>query len=118
MWLLNYVSTHPYTVITYIASDMCLCSHSDVSYLSIPNARSRVGENLFLSNKPQPQKSIEEYTVNGPVHIISKILKFIMSLATEPEIGTPHLVAQYDIELRTCLVEMGHPQPPTPHRSG
>ena len=43
MWLLNYAASHPDAEITYVASDMCLHAHSDASYLSLPNAKSRAG---------------------------------------------------------------------------
>ena len=52
MWLLNYCVTHPNAEITYVASDMCLHAHSDVSYLSVPKARSRA-EGHFFSVKNQ-----------------------------------------------------------------
>ena len=40
---LNYVATHPDAIVTYYASDMVLAVHSDASYLSELNARSRAG---------------------------------------------------------------------------
>ena len=39
--LLNYAATHPDTIIRYRASDMYLWVHSDASYPSEPQARSR-----------------------------------------------------------------------------
>ena len=47
---LDYAATHPDAIITYHASDMVLAGHSDVSYLSESNARSRAGGHFFLSN--------------------------------------------------------------------
>jgi hypothetical protein len=41
--LLDYLATHPYATIRYHASDMILHIHSDASYLSISNTRSRLG---------------------------------------------------------------------------
>ena len=41
--LLNYVATHPDATFTYKASDMVLNIHSDASFLSDRNSRSRVG---------------------------------------------------------------------------
>jgi hypothetical protein len=41
--LLNYCTTHPETKIRYHASDMILHIHSDVSYLSEKEAKSRAG---------------------------------------------------------------------------
>ena len=46
--LLNYVATHPNVSVTYVASDMCLHTHSDASYLSVPKGRSRAGGDFFL----------------------------------------------------------------------
>ena len=41
--LLDYVATHPDAILTYKKSDMVLAVHSDASYLSKPQARSRAG---------------------------------------------------------------------------
>ena len=92
MWLLNYIATNPDASITYIASDMCLLTHSDASYLSVPKVQSRDGGYFFLSNKSQPDKPISEFTLNGPVHIINKTLKFVMESTAEAEIGAAHIV--------------------------
>jgi hypothetical protein len=44
--LLYYLETHPDATIRYHASDMILHIHSNASYLSVSNARSRLG--VFL----------------------------------------------------------------------
>jgi hypothetical protein len=49
--LLDYLATHPHATIRYHASNMILHIHSDVSYLSVSNARSRLGGLFFLGNK-------------------------------------------------------------------
>ena len=49
--LLDYLATHNNARIRYHASDMVLNIHSDVSYLSETNARSRVAGNVFLGSK-------------------------------------------------------------------
>ena len=41
--LFDYLATYPNAVIRYHASDMILHVHSDVAYLVLPHARSRVG---------------------------------------------------------------------------
>jgi hypothetical protein len=45
--LLDYLATHPDATIRYYASDMTLQIHSDASYLSVSNARSRLGGLFF-----------------------------------------------------------------------
>jgi hypothetical protein len=49
--LLDYLATHPDAAIRYHASDMILQIHSDTSYLSISNARSRLGGLFFLGQQ-------------------------------------------------------------------
>ena len=44
---LDYAASNPNAVLTYSASDMVLAIHSDASYLSEPNAKSRVGGHFF-----------------------------------------------------------------------
>ena len=51
--LLDYMATHPTAVIRFRASDMILNVHSDASYLSAGNARSRAGGYFFLGSLPQ-----------------------------------------------------------------
>jgi hypothetical protein len=50
--LLDYLATHPNAAIRYHASDMILHIHSDASYLSVSNARSRLGGLFFLGKNP------------------------------------------------------------------
>jgi hypothetical protein len=45
--LLDYLATHQYATIRYHASYMILHTHSDASYLSVSNARSRLGGLFF-----------------------------------------------------------------------
>ena len=114
VWLLNYVACNPDAEISYTASDMCLHVHSDASYLSAPKARSRAGAHFFLSTDPRKQESQDLQRINGPIHVLSKIIKLVMASAAEAEIGASFLAAQESIPLRTCLEELGHSQPPTP----
>jgi hypothetical protein len=55
--LLDYLATHPDATIRYHASDMILHIHSDASYLSVSNARSRLGC-LFFSVVTNPHNKI------------------------------------------------------------
>ena len=105
--LLNYVATHPNATIRYNKSDMILHVHSDTSYLSEPQARSRACGHFYLSNQNSPKS-------NGPIHTISSIMKNVMSSAAEAEIGAVFTNCRDSKQIRTALFEMGHDQPPTP----
>ena len=82
--LLNYAATHPNATIRYRKSDMVLHIHSDGSYLSALKVRSRASGHFFLYlHSPDPAK----FTLNGPIHLIAKIICNEMGLAEEAEIG-------------------------------
>jgi hypothetical protein len=108
--LLNYCNTHPETKIRYHASDMILHIHSDASYLSENEAKSRVSGFFYMGNKTNTDKKI----TNGAILIISKVLKHVMSSPAEAEIGAVFINAKEGAVLRTTLEELGHKQPPTP----
>ncbi len=56
--LLDYLETQEEAVLTYNASKMVLAAHSNTSYLSKPNAKSRAGGHFFLSsNSTIPQNN-------------------------------------------------------------
>jgi hypothetical protein len=106
--LLDYLGTQEEAVLTYNASDMVLAAHSNASYLSKPNARSRAGGHFFLSsNSTIPQN-------NGAVLNIAHIIKHVMSSATEAELAGLYIMAREAVYIRIVLEEMGHKQPPTP----
>ena len=117
--LLNYCATHPDAALRYHASDMCLHIHSDASYLSESEARSRVGGFFFFSDQPAdptkvPDPNATPPPINGAVHVISSILKAVVASATEAEMGGLFYNAKDGAMLRTVLEEMGHPQGATP----
>jgi hypothetical protein len=56
--LLDYLATHPDATIRYHAFHMILHIHSDASYLSVSNARSRIGGLFFLGNKSREQDKL------------------------------------------------------------
>jgi hypothetical protein len=76
--LLDYLATHPDTTIRYRASDMILHIHSDASYLSVSNARSRLGGLFFLGNKPP-----EEDKLNGSILNVASVIKHVVASAVE-----------------------------------
>jgi hypothetical protein len=108
--LLNYCNTHPETKIRYRASDMILHIHSDTSYLSENEAKSRAGGFFYMGNTNKYDKKL----TNGAILIVSKVIKHVMSSAAESEIGAVFLNAKEGAVRRTTLEELGHKQPPTP----
>jgi hypothetical protein len=74
--MLDYLATHPDATIRYHAYDMILHIHSDASYLSVSNARSRLGGLFFLGNKPPDQE-----TLNGSILNVAAVIKNIVASA-------------------------------------
>jgi hypothetical protein len=79
--LLDYLAPHPDAAIRYHASDMILNIHSDASYLSVSNARSRLGGLFFLGNK-----SPEQETLNGSIINVAAVIKNVVASASESEV--------------------------------
>ena len=113
--LLDYVATHPDASITYRASAMILATESDASYLSAPNAKSRLGAVHYLTEQPNivDGKAASPIRRNGVIHVMAKITRIVVSSAMEAEVGAAYEAARDACFLRTALEELGHPQPPT-----
>jgi hypothetical protein len=109
---LDYLATHPDATIIYHASDMILHIHSDASYLSVSNARSRL-RGLFFCGDKSPQQD----TLNGSILNVDSIIKKVIASADESEVGACFHNAQSGAPLRATLAELGHIQPPTPLRT-
>jgi hypothetical protein len=111
--LLNYLVTHPDATIRYHASDMILHIHSDASYLSVSNDRSRLGGLFLLGNK-----SPEQDTLNGSILNVASVIKNVVASAAKSEVGACFHNAQSGARLRVTLMELGHSQPPyaSPYR--
>ena len=60
---------------------------------------------------PQNGKPIK---LNGNIAVTCAILKLVAASAAEAELGALSLNAQEARIIRLTLMEMGHPQPPTP----
>jgi hypothetical protein len=106
--LLDYLATHPDATIRNHASDMILHIHSDASYLSVSNARSRLGGLFCCGDKP-PQ----EDTLNGSILNVASVIKNTVASAAESEVGACFQNAQSGAPLRVTLTELGHSQPAT-----
>jgi hypothetical protein len=93
--LFNYLATHPDAVmIHYEKSNMCLWTNVDASYLSESEARSCAGGFFHLSSHPSKVNTNDNPPLNGPVHIISTIMRKIMASATEAEVGAAFISMQ------------------------
>jgi hypothetical protein len=82
--LLDYVATYPDATICFWASDMILNVHSDASYLSEPNACSQACGHFFMGWSPKDGNPIH---LNGAFYTLCAILRFIVTLAAEAELG-------------------------------
>ena len=99
------MTTNPNAILTYKKSNMILAVHSDTSYLSKSEARSRVGGHFYCTS------DTEEPPNNGAVLNVAKILGTVMSSAAEAEIGALYVNAREAVPMRHQLEEMGHKQP-------
>jgi hypothetical protein len=77
---LDYLATQPDATIRYHASYMILQIHSDASYLSVSNARSRLG-GLFLLGIKSP----EQDKLNGSILNVSSVIKNVVASAAESD---------------------------------
>jgi hypothetical protein len=82
--LLDYLVTHSDATIQFYASDMVMDIHSDASYLSESNARSRACGHFFMGWQPVDGESIR---LNGAFYTNSVILKFVVASVAEAELG-------------------------------
>ena len=66
---------------------------------------------FFLGSVPRDDQDIQ---LNGNIHITCAILKLVAASAAEAELGALFLNTQEARIIRLTLLELGHPQPPTP----
>eukprot|EP00804_Cyclotella_cryptica_P007704 CCRYP_001322-RA/>CCRYP_001322-RA protein AED:0.33 eAED:0.33 QI:0/0/0/1/0/0/2/0/410 len=109
--LLDYCASHPDAVVRFKASGMVLNIHSDASYLSESNARSRIAGHFFLGSVPIDKTPIK---LNGAIYVLCGILKFVVASATEAELGALFLNCTEGKILQLVLQELGHAQRRTP----
>ena len=106
--LLDYSATHPIDRILYRSSDIVLCAHSDAGFHNDSKGRIREGAHIFLSKNNPTTKW------NGSVLTLAQIIKFVISSATESELGALFITAQEMVSMRDTLKEMRCPQPKLP----
>ena len=91
---LDYCATYPADGILYRSSNMVLCAHSDAGFHNEIKGQSRAGAHTFLS---------ENYAMprwNGHVLTLAKIIKFVMSSASEAELGAIFITTQELVAMR------------------
>jgi hypothetical protein len=104
---LQYAATWPTSYVVYHASDMILHVHSDASYLSESNSRSRAGGLHYLSSSGTA-------AINGAVDCLSCIIPSVVASAFEAEYAALFLNGQTAAGLRNTLADLGYSQPSTP----
>eukprot|EP00957_Ditylum_brightwellii_P035429 2686313-Ditylum_brightwellii.AAC.1 len=110
LYFLNYCATYPDAILHYYASNMQVHVQGDASYLSEPEARSRAGGYVFLSNKldspnQDPTKPPQN---NGSKYIVYTEIKAVMALAAGVELGALFTKCKTAIELWIVFEEMGN----------
>jgi hypothetical protein len=73
---LDYLGTHPDNTIWYHASEMILHIHINASYLSVSNARSRLGGLFFCGDK-----SPHEDNLNSSILNVASVIKNVFASA-------------------------------------
>ena len=112
-YLLNFCANNRNTKIRYFASDIQLCGHTDASYMSVSKARSRAAAYFYLSTYdgallPTDHKLKLPARPNGTIHVMSTVMRQVLSSATEAEVGATFYGCQYAVPLRNTLADLGH----------
>jgi hypothetical protein len=83
---------------------MILPVHTDASYLSEQEGKSRAAAHFYLTNKGN-----EEFN-NGAILTLLSIIEHLMSSASKAELAVLYYGCKLAVPLQTTLGEMGHPQ--------
>jgi hypothetical protein len=105
--ILQYAAKYPDATILLKASDMQLRCHSDASYLSEANSRSRAGGILYLGDADTTAG------VYGAIDYLSCIISTVVSSAAEAEYAALFLVGREAICANQTLTDLGFPQAAT-----
>jgi len=105
---LNYAKRYPNAVLKIQPSDMKLRTHSDASYLSESNARSRAGAYIYLGSHKDNEPP------NSAIAYLSVIISTVVDSATAAEYAAAFIAAQAATPLRLTLKDLGYPQDATP----
>ncbi len=108
--LLDYLATNPDATIWFKASDMIMTVHSDTSYLSESNARSRACGHFFMGWSPKDGNPIK---FNGAFFTLWTILHFVVASAAEAKLSALFLNCKEGMIFHHTLEELGHLQSKT-----
>ena len=75
--LLDYKATYPDAYLRYYESDMTFRVESETSYLVLPKIKSQIVDCFFFKTNID--------TINAPIYIECKTLKYVLSSAAESE---------------------------------
>ena len=102
---MDYVHINPNAEIRFCDSNMILHTDLDAAYLVASNTRSQAAIYHYCDSHNGRQ-------FNGPIHVLAKIIKKVMTTTMEAEIAALYINTQVVIVFRQTLIHMGHPQPP------
>jgi hypothetical protein len=105
--LMQYAARFPNASVEIRPSNMQLMCHSDASYLSEANSRSRAGGFLFLGDPDMI------HGLNGAIDCISVIIKNVVASAAEAEYAALFIVGQEAVAAAATLKDLGYPQQAT-----
>lgn len=103
---LQYAKQYPESSVTITASKMQLHAHSDASYQSESQARSRAAGIIYLGDGPSSK-------ICGIVDIFSVIIPTVCSAVAEAEYAALFLTGHAATSIRHTLLDLGYPQGPT-----
>ena len=103
---MDYLHTHPNTVVRFHASNKILYIESDAAYLVLPKACSRVASIFYLINATAGRPLL-----NSAIKVICKTLQNVVSSASEEETGGIFIDGQKSVPIITALSELNHQQP-------
>ena len=100
---MDYLHTHPNSVVRFHARGMILYIESDAAYLVPPQTRSRVTSIFYLSNTTAGRPPL-----NGAIQVICKILQNVVSSAAKSETGSIFIGSHQEVPIITALAELNH----------
>ena len=97
----NYCATNPEAQIIYRASDIQLEIDCDATYIVASKSRSRSAGYHYLGN-------YDGKLFNGPIYVLAKVIKSVMSSAAEAESELLFFNAGEAVQYIKTLEELGH----------